>query len=70
MCQDAVGIYTVSGISNPFSTICRAIVRLSVTADFCETPSIVGIPIMFISIVGMCTMEGTCRDHAQVMWVG
>jgi hypothetical protein len=31
MYQDAVDVYVACGIPNPFGTICRAIVRLSVT---------------------------------------
>jgi hypothetical protein len=48
MYQDIVGVYTACGIPNPFSTICRAFVRLSVTADIREMPSIMGISIVCI----------------------
>jgi hypothetical protein len=50
MYQDAVGFYTARGIPNPFSAICLAFVRLSVTAAFRVTPSIVGILITCISL--------------------
>jgi hypothetical protein len=49
MYQDTVSVYAPSGIPNPLSTICHAFVCFSVTADFRETLSIVGIPIVNIS---------------------
>jgi hypothetical protein len=50
MHQDDVGVCAACGVPNPFSAIWHSFAHLSVTADVRETPSIMGILIVYISL--------------------